>query len=113
MTSTREERKKMDPLSLPPATKKMRVFSTFIFFVFGFVLAAFIFRNPFGISFLPTGPQEHVHEEEAHTAERTQLWTCPMDPQVLEKEPGDCPICGMQLVPMAADEESKRGKAGR
>jgi len=111
VTTTKEERKDMDPFSLPPATRKMRAFSAVIFFVFGFLLAAFIFRNPFGLSFLPTGPQEHAHEEEAHTAERTQLWTCPMDPQVLEKEPGDCPICGMKLVPTAVDEKSKEGKA--
>ncbi|MCA9730039.1 MAG: hypothetical protein KC729_20315, partial [Candidatus Eisenbacteria bacterium] len=22
-----------------------------------------------------------------------QLWTCPMHPQILQKEPGSCPIC--------------------
>jgi membrane fusion protein, copper/silver efflux system len=29
------------------------------------------------------------------------LWTCSMHPQVLRKEPGKCPICGMDLVPVA------------
>jgi multidrug efflux pump subunit AcrA (membrane-fusion protein) len=29
-----------------------------------------------------------------------QLWTCGMDPQVVEDEPGSCPICGMDLVPL-------------
>ena len=116
MTITKEERKDNDPLSLPPATRKMRAFSTFIFFVFGFVLAAFIFWNPFGISFLPTGPQERVHEEEAMTADtakETQLWTCPMHPQVLEKEPGLCPICNMKLVPVAAEESPAPKTAAR
>jgi Cu+-exporting ATPase len=28
------------------------------------------------------------------------LWTCPMHPQILRKEPGNCPICGMALEPM-------------
>jgi len=110
MTITKEERRDNDPFALPPATKKMRTFSTLIFFVFGFLLAAFIFRNPFGISFLPTGPLEHVQEEEALPAKTAQLWTCPMDPQVLEKEPGGCPICGMRLVPAVAKEESKQDK---
>jgi Cu+-exporting ATPase len=26
-------------------------------------------------------------------------WICPMDPEVLEKRPGPCPICGMALEP--------------
>src|SRR6266404_771821 len=35
------------------------------------------------------------------------LWTCPMHPQIVRKEPGSCPICGMALEPMtpAAGEE--------
>jgi P-type Cu+ transporter len=28
------------------------------------------------------------------------LWTCPMHPQILRKEPGNCPICGMALEPL-------------
>ena len=28
------------------------------------------------------------------------LWTCPMHPQVIRSEPGKCPICGMNLVPL-------------
>jgi Cu+-exporting ATPase len=27
------------------------------------------------------------------------VWICPMDPEVRESEPGDCPICGMALEP--------------
>jgi Cu+-exporting ATPase len=26
-------------------------------------------------------------------------WVCPMDPEVLEKKPGPCPVCGMALEP--------------
>lgn len=29
-------------------------------------------------------------------------WTCPMHPNVQSHEPGDCPICGMKLVPAAS-----------
>ena len=28
------------------------------------------------------------------------LWTCPMDPEIVQDHPGDCPICGMALEPM-------------
>jgi Cu+-exporting ATPase len=37
------------------------------------------------------------------------LWTCPMHPQIVRKEPGNCPICGMALEPMtpsAGDSEN-------
>ncbi|MEO6327161.1 MAG: efflux RND transporter periplasmic adaptor subunit [Thermoanaerobaculia bacterium] len=30
-----------------------------------------------------------------------QLWQCAMHPQVVRDKPGDCPICGMKLVPIA------------
>ena len=28
------------------------------------------------------------------------LYTCPMDPEIIQEGPGDCPICGMALDPM-------------
>ena len=28
------------------------------------------------------------------------LYTCPMDPEIVQATPGDCPICGMALEPM-------------
>ena len=33
---------------------------------------------------------EHQHEQ--------QKYTCPMHPQIIQDEPGNCPICGMTLV---------------
>lgn len=33
-----------------------------------------------------------------HTA--AQQYTCPMHPQIVRDQPGQCPICGMELVPM-------------
>jgi len=41
--------------------------------------------------------EEHVHETE--TAGET-IWTCSMHPQIRQTEPGDCPICGMDLIPL-------------
>ncbi|MGI9414563.1 MAG: heavy metal translocating P-type ATPase, partial [Hyphomicrobiales bacterium] len=31
---------------------------------------------------------------------RGTLYTCPMDPEVVQEGPGDCPVCGMALEPM-------------
>lgn len=39
-------------------------------------------------------------------AEET-TWTCSMHPQIRQPEPGDCPICGMDLIPL---EEEKGGE---
>ena len=33
-----------------------------------------------------------------------QLWTCGMHPEVILDEPGQCPICGMNLVPLKIQE---------
>ncbi|MDT0643646.1 efflux RND transporter periplasmic adaptor subunit [Zunongwangia sp. F363] len=44
-----------------------------------------------------TARQEH--ESEASE----QMWTCSMHPQIMKSEPGDCPICGMYLIPAEAD----------
>ena len=38
----------------------------------------------------------HEHSEEIAT---NQMWTCSMHPQIMHPEPGDCPICGMDLIP--------------
>ncbi len=39
---------------------------------------------------------EHNHNE---VAEANQMWTCSMHPQIMKQESGDCPICGMELIP--------------
>jgi RND family efflux transporter MFP subunit len=35
----------------------------------------------------------------------TDLWTCGMHPEVIQDEPGICPICHMDLVPLRLDAE--------
>ncbi|NVJ87258.1 MAG: efflux RND transporter periplasmic adaptor subunit [Algoriphagus sp.] len=40
---------------------------------------------------------DHDHSEELPN----QLWTCSMHPQIKLNEPGDCPICGMDLIPLS------------
>jgi Cu(I)/Ag(I) efflux system membrane fusion protein/cobalt-zinc-cadmium efflux system membrane fusion protein len=76
-------------------------------FVLGVALAALLLWNPL--------QWEWAHAlvaliggEEASTGggSETQLWTCGMHPQVLQGEPGTCPICGMNLVPVKGAGES-------
>ena len=47
------------------------------------------------------------HRAAAPTAEASQgptVHSCPMHPQIRQPEFGQCPICGMDLVPIAADD---------
>ncbi len=37
--------------------------------------------------------------------EKKTIWTCSMHPQIREDEPGKCPICGMDLIPLEQEEE--------
>ncbi|MGE0558480.1 MAG: copper-translocating P-type ATPase [Burkholderiales bacterium] len=58
----------------------------------------------------------HSHKQgpaEVQTAAATRgaaQWTCPMHPEILREAPGDCPICGMALVPVAGTAEADTGE---
>jgi membrane fusion protein, copper/silver efflux system len=76
--------------------------------VAGFVLAilgglglGYVFFKPDGAS-LPEDPARHAHEAQADET----TWTCSMHPQIRQDEPGDCPICGMDLIPLEKNTSS-------
>jgi Cu(I)/Ag(I) efflux system membrane fusion protein len=56
----------------------------------GLFLGWFLFGN------LAKDNPGHNHAE---TIEKNQKWTCSMHPQIMQPEAGDCPICGMDLIP--------------
>ena len=45
--------------------------------------------------------EEKNHNHNA-VEETNQMWTCSMHPQIMQPEAGDCPICGMDLIPSEA-----------
>jgi hypothetical protein len=47
-------------------------------------------------------PNHHNHSQE-HEA---QKYTCPMHPEVVANQPGNCPKCGMKLTPVAERKDS-------
>ena len=49
-----------------------------------------------------TGETAHDHEEAEET---NQMWTCSMHPHIMKSEPGACPICGMDLIPVETSGE--------
>ena len=51
-----------------------------------------------------TTVDEHQHDSEMVGE---TIWTCSMHPQIRQNEPGDCPICGMELIPLENDDNSE------
>lgn len=43
---------------------------------------------------------EHNHQDAAGET----IWTCSMHPQIQQSEPGACPLCGMDLIPLEEDQ---------
>jgi RND family efflux transporter MFP subunit len=82
----------------------------------GLLFATLLFLDPLGLHGLDErlrgGRSDRAPDFNAHS-----LWTCPMHPEILESEPGSCPICGMDLVPMTSDDDGSRqpdeAKAGQ
>src|SRR5207244_7587677 len=54
----------------------------------------------------PTGEHEHDYD---HEQEEKQKYTCPMHPEVITDHPGNCPKCGMKLVPI----EQRKGSTSK
>ncbi len=40
-----------------------------------------------------------TNDTAAHGGGKSQVWTCPMHPEVKMEQAGKCPKCGMDLVP--------------
>jgi Cu(I)/Ag(I) efflux system membrane fusion protein len=52
---------------------------------------------------------EEEHDLEAHLDEKGNItWTCSMHPQIQLPEPGNCPICFMELIPLQRKDEGER-----
>jgi Cu(I)/Ag(I) efflux system membrane fusion protein len=56
-------------------------------------------------------PAEHPvpHLRQQTTASGQTLYVCPMHPQIVAKDPGSCPICGMDLEPVEREAEAESG----
>ena len=54
---------------------------------------------------LPANPASahQDHAVDAGAVSKRLVWTCSMHPQIQQPEPGPCPICGMDLIPLADD----------
>jgi RND family efflux transporter MFP subunit len=79
-------------------------------FLIGFVLASVLASGGYWI----ISRQKAAHG--SATSPKVQKYHCPMHPQYISDKMGDCPICGMKLVPMeneASSEKANGAQAGQ
>jgi membrane fusion protein, copper/silver efflux system len=53
-----------------------------------------------GWLFFNTPAKKEDKHDHAAEASKNRVWTCSMHPQIRMPEPGKCPICGMDLIPL-------------
>lgn len=80
---------------------KITFATAFICLLVGLGLGFWLFNNDDGHN----GGVGHEHAKEEASSGRT--WTCSMHPQIRQPDAGDCPICGMDLIP--AEEAGEGG----
>lgn len=78
------------------------------------LLALLLIAAGFSVSWLLSQSETGSEHESAleHSAKHLDVdYQCPMHPDVIRGEPGSCPICGMDLVPIESDtEESEQNE---
>lgn len=59
----------------------------------------YYFCNPKCKTKFEAEPQEYLDPKPVTVADMERIYTCPMHPEIRQKGPGNCPICGMALEP--------------
>ncbi|MCX6320842.1 MAG: efflux RND transporter periplasmic adaptor subunit [Bacteroidia bacterium] len=77
--------------------KKIKIFSN-KYVMYSLLLIVGIFIG--WLSFHSSQKNEKKPDQLTETVKST-IWTCAMHPQIRMPEPGKCPICGMDLIPLA------------
>lgn len=70
--------------------------------VVGLLLGWLLFHSGDSSTTGSAGQELTGHEGHNHESEDPTTWTCSMHPQIKQDKPGDCPICGMDLIPLAS-----------
>jgi membrane fusion protein, copper/silver efflux system len=74
---------------------KNKVLFLSIALIAGILIGWLLFRSPGS-----KGEKAVKTEEQPAAKVKVTIWTCSMHPQIRMKEPGNCPICGMELIPL-------------
>lgn len=68
------------------------------------VVVSLLIGSAIGYFVSTSGDNDEAQSDEETIAADDQIWTCSMHPQIRQNEPGDCPICGMDLIPLEDDD---------
>jgi len=83
-------------------TERAKIVTTIVALLVAFA-TGYILRGSRGPAAPAITHEAHDHAGEADT------WTCSMHPQIKLPEPGKCPICFMDLIPLASDGDDDIG----
>ena len=72
-----------------------------------FLIAAFTLGYKVNNSANKQEPSQKNTQQTVVEKQETTIWTCSMHPQIRRNEPGKCPICGMDLIPLKQSEIEK------
>ncbi len=81
---------------------KKRTYGIYLLLILGGIL----------LGWLLFGGGSDEHADHGHDHDHTEIqgsadveYTCSMHPQVRQDEPGDCPICGMELISVSYEDD--------
>jgi len=87
-------------------TKNRNIWVGIGFLIVGILLGWLIFGGSGGNS-QTSEPASLIADDHEH--EGGSIWTCSMHPQIRQEEPGSCPICGMDLIPLETSADDDEG----
>lgn len=70
-----------------------------LYIIIGSTLVIGVFLGKVFFNNTTTHEMEHSHTDLPSDKLKQKTWTCSMHPQIRSHEPGECPICGMELIP--------------
>ncbi len=73
--------------------------------VVGLLAGLLIFGGEGSVKTHDRTSQDNGHQHAKYEIVGETVWTCSMHPQVRQNEPGDCPICGMDLIPLVDEHD--------
>lgn len=77
--------------------KKIKIFSNkYVMYSLLLIVGIFI-----GWLFFHSSQKNEKKPDQLTETVKSTIWTCAMHPQIRMPEPGKCPICGMDLIPLA------------